>query len=291
MSYFSIQDLSDFSGIKPHTIRIWEQRFTFLSPKRNENFRRLYSNEELNTFLDVILLIQSGHKISKVAKMTTEEKIETVAQLNQDQYALRATNELIVCMAEMDVERFELVLASGTMFLGIHEMIRQVIIPFSEKVGLFQNFDGKNYIENLVLIKDSVRQKLFYGIEKITFPAKTNKLILFFLPPTEQQEFPLMYMNYLLKLEGINCIYLGRDIEIATLERVCTQKCPDFLVTLMLSKKGSRDLNNFIDTLPKVQPTTTLVSIGNALHNKNIPQHKCFITVSEALIYIHQQTS
>lgn len=265
MTNFSIKDLADFSGIKPHTIRMWEQRFTFLKPRRAESLRRFYSTEELNTFLGVTLLNHSGYRVSKIARMTPEEKTKEVAKLSRVQQDLRDINELIICMAEMDMEGFELILNKAITEQGIHATIAQILIPFAERVGLFHKIEGKTYLENMILIKDIVKRKIHVGIETAGSFTKQDQTILFFQPPGEQQELSLIYMNYLMKMAGFKIIYLGRHITTDTLEAVTGYIKPNYIITHLLEKHSRHDLGRYIDQLAKNQPDTQFITLGNPL--------------------------
>src|SRR5688500_2615172 len=130
MTQFSIKDLADFSGIKPHTIRIWEQRFNFLKPSRTETARRVYNPEELNLFLEVMLLNQNGYKISKIAGMSMEDKLRLIEKMDESQQKLRTINELIIAMAEMDKDKFEQILHISIRFWGLDSTLMEVLLPF-----------------------------------------------------------------------------------------------------------------------------------------------------------------
>jgi DNA-binding transcriptional MerR regulator len=287
MNNFTIKELSEFSGVKPHTIRIWEQRFTFLSPKRSQTLRRFYTNEELNIFLNVILLIQSGYKISQVAMMTTEEKINLVSRLNKAQYTIKTINELIVCMAEMDSERFQMVLDSCELYLGIHEMIRQVIVPFAEKVGLFQRLDNKSYVENLIVVKEIIKQKIHSGIEKASINRNIVKTIVLFVHELEAQELPLLYLHYLFQMEGFKSLYLGKDVAIETLEKVCCHKNPDYIITVLLEKNSQRRVVDFVNNLPERNPNTIFISLGDQLLvESNKCRYRNFDQALEVMSYV-----
>lgn len=287
MSQFTINELAEFSGVKPHTIRIWEQRFTFLTPQRTRNFRRVYTTEELNTFLDVILLMQSGFKISQVANMQTDEKIEIVSKLNRAQNTLKTINELIICMAEMNAERFELILNSTLLYMSPHEMIGKVIVPFCEKVGLFENHDNRSYLANLAIIREVIKLKIYSAIEKVAASKTKCKTVLLFLPVGGKHDLPLLYLNYFLQVKGFTCLYLGNDIDTGMLERVCLQKKPDIIVTHLFSKNANRELIEFVDILPEKHPDTSFISIGNPLNVKlNQSLYRSFNNLHESINYI-----
>ncbi len=130
MNAFTIKDLENLSGIKAHTIRIWEQRYTFLNPQRTETNIRYYSGDELKTVLNIALLNKYGFKISHIDKMSTAEMREKTLSLNQAQAQIeRMVNELISCMVDMKIEEFEMLLDGYIKSKGIEKTIPQIIFP------------------------------------------------------------------------------------------------------------------------------------------------------------------
>ena len=131
MNAFTIKDLENLSGIKAHTIRIWEQRYTFLNPQRTETNIRYYSGDELKTVLNIALLNKYGFKISHIDKMSTAEMREKTLSLNHAQAQIeRMVNELISCMVDMKLDEFEMLLDGYIKSKGIEKTIPQIICPF-----------------------------------------------------------------------------------------------------------------------------------------------------------------
>src|SRR5215216_4857054 len=108
MNAFTIKDLENLSGIKAHTIRIWEQRYSFLKPQRTNTNIRFYSNDELKTVLNIALLNKFGFKISHIGRMEPTEIRERILTLN-DSKAIqeRIVNDLVQEMIDLEIERFE----------------------------------------------------------------------------------------------------------------------------------------------------------------------------------------
>ncbi|MGH2649085.1 MAG: MerR family transcriptional regulator, partial [Ginsengibacter sp.] len=134
---FTIRDIENLSGIKAHTIRIWEQRYTFLKPKRSDTNIRFYTNDELRTILNIALLNKYGYKISHINKMSREAIFENVLSLTDaEAKADLVVNRLLECMVAFDVETFENILDDGIANSGIEKIILQIIFPFLNKLGV-----------------------------------------------------------------------------------------------------------------------------------------------------------
>ena len=274
MHSFTIKDLENLSGIKAHTIRIWEQRYSFLKPSRTGTNIRFYSNEELKKLLNVALLNKFGFKISHIDKMNEAEISEKILSLNQ-QEALqdRIVNTLIKNMVDLDVETFEEVLDDFIAIKGIEKTISQIIFPFLQKIGILWLTNHINPGQEH-LVTNIIRQKLIVGIESVRSTIKINKSVLLFLPETEYHELSLLFMNYMLKNKGVSTIYLGCSIPLKDVEYLVTLKKPDYIYTHLTSVGPRFNFDKFIITLSKAFPKTPVIISGqltNTYEKKILP--------------------
>jgi MerR family transcriptional regulator, light-induced transcriptional regulator len=283
MVNFSIKDLEDFSGVRKHTIRIWEKRYRLLQPKRTETMQRSYTAVELNILLETALLNQSGYRISRIARMSENEKCKIVSTYAQKQ--LRAVHNLIICMAEMDIAQFEMLLDGCIQNWGIHETITGVIVPFLERIGLWQKVESKSYVENILLITPLMEQKLHVGIEQAVSSKPGNKTVLLFLPPGERQQLPLLYLKYQLKLRGYKTLYLSTHIRCEALKAISLYKNPDYIIATLLERGNHSTLVPFVEDMSISLPATKMFTIGNSLSLRegNQLHYTHFDTLEQAL--------
>ena len=137
MSVFTIKDLENLSGIKAHTIRMWEQRYNFLKPERSCTNIRYYSNEQLKTLLNIALLNKYGYKISHIDRMEPDEIHAKILTLREaEAYQERIVNELVQEMIDLETEKFESCVNRYIRANGIERAIREIIFPFLEKIGI-----------------------------------------------------------------------------------------------------------------------------------------------------------
>lgn len=237
MLLFTIKDIEQLSGIKAHTIRIWEQRYTFLKPKRTGSNIRYYTSNELKTILDISLLNKYGCKISQANQLLPGEVEERINSLSTAEAMLdRLLNELLKCMADININGFENILNEFTLKQNIHQTIACLISPFMDKARIL--LPGTNLIPlHHQPIINIFRQKLVKAIESISNPPSTNKTIILFLPENESYELGLLNMNYILKNKGMNVIYLGADVPVKDVEWVIIAIKPDFIYTNLNSSK------------------------------------------------------
>jgi len=267
MHSFTIKDLENLSGIKAHTIRIWEQRYTFLKPARTGTNIRFYSNEELKKLLNVALLNKYGFKISHIDKMNESEICEKILSLNQlEALQERIVNSLIQNMVDLDMEVFEQVLDDFIMAKGIEKTISQIIFPFLEKIGILWLTNHINPGQEH-LVTNVIRQKLIAGIESVRSTVKINKSVLLFLPETEYHELSLLFINYMLKNKGVSTIYLGCSIPIKDVEYLARLKKPDYIYTHLTTTGSKFNFDKFITTLSKAFPKTPVIISGQLTHS------------------------
>ena len=251
MNSFTIKDLENLSGIKAHTLRIWEQRYNFLKPSRTFTNIRYYSNEELKKVLNIALLNKYGFKISHIDKMNEAEMNEKILSLNQmEAQQERIVNDLIKNMVDLDMNSFEDTLDRFILVKGIERAITQIIFPYLEKIGILWMTNHINPAQEH-LVTNIVRQKLIVGIEGVSTTLKLNKTVLLFLPEGEYHELGLLFMYYLLKKRGANVIYLGTSIPMNDVAYVVNLKKPDYLYCHLTTVGQSFNFDKFLLNIGK----------------------------------------
>ncbi|MBI1782564.1 MAG: MerR family transcriptional regulator [Sphingobacteriales bacterium] len=290
MNSFTIKDIENLSGIKAHTIRIWEQRYSFLKPQRTETNIRYYSCDEVKTILNIALLNKYGFKISHIDKMNEVEMKEKILSLSGTlAQQERIVNDLIQQMIDLDMEEFERIADNYILARGIEKTIIQIIFPFLEKTGILWLTNHINPAQEH-LVTNIIRQKLIVGIEGVSTPLKINKSVLLFLPEGEYHELGLLFLYYLLKSRGATVIYLGANIPMVDMEFVAKLKKPDYLYTHLSTVGNSFNFEKFISLLDKRFKGSKVVISGQLTHvyEKKIPAHFKFIkSFSEVFDFIH----
>lgn len=249
MNKFTIKDLENLSGIKAHTIRIWEQRYSFLKPQRTATNIRYYSSQELKTLLNISLLNKYGYKISHINRMSNEElRAKLVTLTSQQAQQERIVNDLIQHMIDLNIEEFEHVLDGFIQSRGIEKTINQIIFPFLERIGILWLTDHVNPAQEH-LITNIIRQKIIVGIENIVTPFDLQAKVLLFMPENEHHELGLLYLQYLLKSRGVKTIYLGANVPMSDLEFVVQLKKPDFVYTHLTTVMKEFNFDKFLAQL------------------------------------------
>lgn len=289
MNSFTIKDLENLSGIKAHTIRIWEQRYSFLNPTRTETNIRSYSNDELQTVLNIALLNKYGYKISHIDRMTPveiNEKILSLALVEAQEE--RLVNELISCMIEIRMDDFESVLRSYIRTKSIDKAIIQIIFPFLQRIGILWQTNHINPAQEH-LVSNIIKRKLMVGIENISNHVTSDKTALLFLPEGEHHEMGLLYVHYVLKSRGLQVLYLGANIPLKDVEYLTRVKEPDFLYTHLTSIANNFNFEKFLINAHHRMPDKKIIVSGfvTQAYKKKIPANFYFKkSLTEVMEYV-----
>lgn len=265
MSSYTIKELEKISGIKAHTIRIWEQRYNFLQPQRTETNIRSYSAEELKVILNVSLLNKYGFKISHIDKMSSEQMEEKIMALSQlDAQKERVVNTLIKEMVGLNMVSFERQLDLYIGQKGIEKTITEIIFPYLERVGILWVTNHINPAQEH-LATNIVRQKIILGIEKLPPLVNYTKRIVLFMPEGEYHELGILYVHFLLKQRGVYVDYLGANVPMVDLKYLTEVRKIDYLYCHITSPAKNFKLDKFFSNLGTINPQTPIILSGQLI--------------------------
>jgi DNA-binding transcriptional MerR regulator len=212
MAKYSIKELEHLSGIKAHTIRIWEKRHNLISPKRTDTNIRYYSDDDLKKIINVSLLNHQGVKISKLATMSLEEINQHILKMTE---SLTETSvyidQLIVAMVDMEEERYEKILSTLFLRFGFERTITEVIYPFLEKIGVLWQTKNINPAQEH-FISNLIRQKIIVAIDSLPMVDKEARRMVLYLPENELHELGLLFCHYIARKAGFKTYYLGQHV-------------------------------------------------------------------------------
>ena len=271
MNHFSIKDVEALTGIKPHTLRIWEQRYGIPQPKRTATNIRYYDDEDIKLLLSVAMLNRQGHKISKITKMQREELDNLVIELT-----LNASDNLIQiesltkAMFNLDEIAFEKILSSNILQFGLENTFLSLVFPFLARVGVMWQTGSINpayehFITNLI------RQKLFVAVDAQpkNQQADSRKFLLF-LPAHEPHEIGLLFANYLIRSRGHHTSYLGPNLPMDDLNPVMSIYKANYVLTVLTSAISSQSPIHVANKLSSDFPQATILLAGSQIFQANI---------------------
>ncbi|KYG78275.1 MULTISPECIES: MerR family transcriptional regulator [Roseivirga] len=292
MVKYSIKDLEKFSGIKAHTIRIWEQRYQLLTPKRTETNIRYYDESQLKYLLNVTLLVENGFRISHICSMSDEEfnkNLKEVAekglQTKEDNHLSVAVNELVLAMLELDEQRFEKIISGSLLQRSFEETITKIIYPFLKRIGVMWRV-GEVSTAQEHFIYQLIRQKVIVAIDGLIDRKKTGEKYLLFLPKSEFSDLLILLFTYLLKNRGRQCIYLGADIPFRDLKQVTEITKPDVLLTFVKAPASKIDTQAYVYELSEKFEEKKILISGNPyfMDELDFPKNVRLISEVEDLI-------
>lgn len=286
---FTIKELASLSGIKPHTIRIWEQRYNFLKPSRTQTNIRTYNNEELKTLLTVALLNKYGYKISRIDEMLPEQRANAILKLpNQEAYKESIINDLVGYMIDVNSTAFEEALDHCVQQYGIEKTLTAIIFGFLEKVGILWQ-TNKIIPMHEHIVSNIIRQKIVRAIEDLPLVRNAKPLFVLLLPENEHHELGLLFVYYLLRKKGIQVIYLGANVPFKDISYLVQIKSPQYLYLHLTSFPRQQSFQKYISQLSSQFTMGQVLVSGAVVQNQkfSLPANVHFLSsIREVITYI-----
>lgn len=266
MAYYTIKELESISGVKAHTIRMWEQRYNLLSPQRTETNIRRYTDDDFKKLLNVVSLMNLGMKISKIgalsAEQISEQVISNLNKSNDEDTYESWINSLVVSMVNFDEEGFEVLFNQLSMKYGLREVFIRVIYPFLRKVGYLWLSEGlmpaqEHFVSNLI------RQKLFSAIDNLSVDKTRKECFVLFLPEDENHEIALLFSSWIIQSFGIKVVYLGQRVPIENLSQTIKSVGATHMMTFFIGSGNKNKVRKQIDSFLTSFPNVTLYYSGS----------------------------
>ncbi len=263
MAVYSIRDLEKLSGIKAHTIRIWEHRYGIIEPQRTKTNIRYYLDEDLKFLLNIALLNKNGIKISKIARMSKGEIAEKVAAVSEINFEYGTQlDALTISMIEMDEFKFDRIVSTNIQQLGFERTMLEIIYPFLDKLSLLWLTGSINPVQENFM-SYLIRQKIIVAIDQEPLPAwKSYRKFMIYLPEGERQELSLLFMHYMLKSRKNHVIYIGQDISLSDLQDAHKIHRPDYIFTMITETFAKEPVQSYIDRMAEYFKDTALLFSG-----------------------------
>lgn len=270
MNKFTIKDIENLSGIKAHTIRIWEQRYQIIRPKRKSTNHRIYDNDDLKRILRISYLYHCGFKISKIAQLSEEEIKKIALEMpHQDRFYEIHANQMMEAMIDFDQIRFEKIFHNLLLHIGFEQTITKVIYPYLERVGLLW-MTGNIIPAQEHFASNLIRKKILVAIDGLKLPHASPSHFLLFLPEGEFHEIPLLFAHYLLKRSGKMVTYLGCNVPLEDVKVFVGLKKITHLYTHMVTNFTKQEIHAYVQQLAEYFPAQQIVLAGPQIHHLNL---------------------
>jgi len=282
MQEFTIKDLESFTGIKAHTIRIWEQRYGLLAPDRTDTNIRKYTDKDLKFLLNVSLLSNMGYKISQIAQMSDDQIKESISRSAvHDQGEHHHLHVLKIAMLNYDEPLFNSIIEPHIDQHGMESTFRDILMPFLRQIGVLWQASvicpaQEHFISSLI------RQKIYSRVDRmIVAEKKEDAAVVLYLPELEIHELSLLMLHYIFKLRGYKSIFLGQSVPTEDLIQVFQRLGTVKFVSIYTSNPNAVLLNDHFKKLQHIFDGTDCEFhlTGNILQGVKSPD--------PSLIYIH----
>jgi methanogenic corrinoid protein MtbC1 len=271
MSKYSIKDLEKITGVKAHTIRIWERRYGIIQPERSKTNIRSYSDSDLRKLLNISMLNSSGIKISHLAKLSSIDLEAKILELSRSNKNIGFQIEkLTLATVNFNEELFESILSKCVLESGMESTITEVLFPFFERIGVLWQVGSispaqEHFISNLI------RQKLFASIDSLSGKSVEGaSKVLIYLKEDELHEVGILFYNYILRRNGFSTLYLGQDLPFKDLVSAVNDYNPDIIISSFISPISLENINAYLLNMEKSFKDIRLMVTGLQLNQDGI---------------------
>jgi DNA-binding transcriptional MerR regulator len=288
LSTYQINDLERLTGIKAHTLRIWEKRYNIISPHRTATNIRYYDDEQVRKLLNVATLLEQGYKISEIAKLKESDIKDHIRNVNQEApdngVIALLVNDLVAATISFDETYFEKAFSSAVTRFGMYKTMVSLMYPFLNKVGILWSI---NNIESTQehFATCIVRRKLLAAIDGLPPSKKSDKKFLLFLPTDEWHEIALLFSDYIIRSLGYTTIYLGPNLPHDIALHAIKETEATHLLTFYIARRDDADIKKDIDGLVKKYPKLEVLISGSPalLSNIKFPKNAILLKSPEDL--------
>jgi len=285
MAIYSIKDLEQLTGIKAHTIRMWEKRYNVVTPERTDTNIRHYNEEQLKRLLNISLLNKNGQKISKLATLSDSELCSEVNKLNAEcsDKSLQI-NQLVKAMINLDENEFTHTLNKFIVKNGFEETLIEVVCPFLQQLGVLW-MTGSISPLCKYFVSTILKQKIYAAYDKILIsPNKNAQTIVFALNEKEYHELSLLIGNYIAKRLGYRTVYVGQAVPYSNLCEIIERSKCEIFVTNFISPQDKKHIENYLKKLSTDFPNLKILTSGFDIQTKNNNLPKNVIQIHDSVM-------
>jgi DNA-binding transcriptional MerR regulator len=291
MVVYSIKDIEKLTGVKAHTIRIWEKRYAIVMPKRTKTNIRYYDEEDLKSIMNIALLNSNGYKISNIAKLSMDERVGIAAKLNNvDSKFENNIDAITYSVLNLDEHNINLILNSHIDQAGLKQTMEDLINPLLEKMGMMWLAGSISEVHEKFLT-NLLRNMMIGQINTCQDHSnKTNKTkVLLYLPEGQSHELSLLYLHFMLKSQGFEVLMFGSNLSLEAISKVVQMKKVDKVVTILNDKLKWSSTAEYISELSQaIGPDIYAIITGYEVfaNLKNPPSNIYVVqSVSELLTF------
>lgn len=251
MAEYKIKDLETLTGIKAHTLRIWEKRYGILTPERTATQIRTYNDNELKSLLNISLLYKNGYKISHIAAMSNPILLQTVQELTIDKEDDSVIDQMVLALLDMREDLFVKTFDNLIRSKDIQTIYKEYIVPFLYKIGHLWMVGTINPAQEH-FISSLLRQKIIAEIDKLPIANSDAPKVILYLPEHEWHEITLLIYNHYLRSQGYQTFYLGQALPFSCLEETIKKIQPDAILCSWITAVDEDHLLQYASLLKNI---------------------------------------
>ncbi|MBB1285665.1 MerR family transcriptional regulator [Flavisolibacter sp. BT320] len=265
MQNFSIRQIELLTGIKSHTLRIWEQRYDFFKAQRKESNMRFYTNEDLKKLLCISFLYHNGWKISKIAALSDQQIQEEAdkTDINLSNYNT-AIQHLLKAAIDFNEAAFVTKLNELAEIIGFEKLITDICYRYMHRVGLLWDtskiIPAQEHFSSYI-----IQNRIISETEKFSASQNGDPEIVVFCPENEFHELPLLFVNYLLRKNEWRVLYLGANAGLKEVQEAAKIKGVQYLYLHLITNFTGFSVDDYFETLRKSFPDKIILASGKGI--------------------------
>lgn len=264
MQSFSIRDIENLTGIKAHTLRIWEQRYTFFSPKRKQSRHRFYDIDDLKALLRISLLYHMGWKVSRIASLTPAQIIDEVGKIDFTTAGnSNYINRMIEAAVDFNEAAFVSLMSEITLNNGFESCISEVCYPYLQKIGLLWSTNNiipaQEHFSSYI-----IQNRIIAETEKIP-PVDRIPDVILICPEGEFHELPLLFINYLFRKNGWSTMYMGTNISMKELNEIALIQNAKWIYLHLITNFTGFSIDEFLENICSSLPQKKIIASGTGI--------------------------
>ena len=264
MNHFNIKDIENLTGIKAHTLRIWEKRYSIIMPPTPAGKHRQYDNNDLRHMLKIASLYHGGIKIAAIAEMTIDEINSISLTIDKKTSFNVFIGQLIDFSIDMNELSFKKLYAELLETMGEENLYTLIIFPFLMRIGNLW-VTGHILPMHEHFASNLIRNELIGSIDRTPRLDEKNKLkVILFCPSGEYHELPLLYLQYILKKNKVRSFFLGVNTSDDVVQECLQSLSATTLLLYMITNFTSFNASEYIQGLADRFPDKNILCGGPA---------------------------
>jgi len=266
MRSYQITELEHLTGIKAHTIRIWEKRYNLIEPNRTSTNYRRYNDEHVKKLLNVSTLLSNGYKISKIAALSEKDLhgkiLESQSGINIDATCTGFINNMLKAMISFDEQAFEKTYATVIEKFGLFDGMVNVFTPLLNKIDMLWAINDVSTAQEH-FASCLIKRKIIAATDLLSLSKVKKKKFLLLLVPGEMHDISLLFANYVIRSKGYETIYLGQDVPYENISLVIKQTKPNYVLTYFTLPQDAKEVYHDLKKNMQLSDHTRLLVSGN----------------------------